>query len=465
MKARKAPGLGAVWGEKGMNRLQKIINGAAWIAIAALGLYILGYGVRGRTLPKLGYAVRKVLTNAEGTLQNAAAKCLYPGLAYAAGADGTAASLDELLIREAAELFPLFSFIEQQELYETASESAVTYEILIQGGAHDENEIDAQTGEAFDIAEKVEEENLRAAQEEQAAREQERRAQEALAQAEAEAAGQTEAGSQAASAVQSGAVLGTEYTLEQLSDFDFLKNNFYIVESNTAISSDLLDAETLLGMDMTMKQDSSAPQILIYHTHSQEGFVDSVPGDSSTTIVGVGEYLAELLRDTYGYNVIHNTGVYDFIDGKLDRNQAYTLAAEDVEQILAENPTIEVIIDLHRDGVQEDTHLVTEVNGKTTAQIMFFNGLSFSKRNGPIGYLENPYIGENLALSLQMKLGCEKYYPGFTRKVYLKSLRYNLHLRPKSLLVEAGAQTNTLQEMLNAMEPLAYVLNQVLKGN
>ena len=260
-------------------------------------------------------------------------------------------------------------------------------------------------------------------------------------------------------------MLGTEYTLEQLSDFDFLKNNFYIVESNTDISSDLLDAETLLGMDMTMKQDSSAPQILIYHTHSQEGFVDSVPGDSSTTIVGVGEYLAELLRDTYGYNVIHNTGVYDFIDGKLDRNQAYTLAAEDVEQILAENPTIEVIIDLHRDGVQEDTHLVTEVNGKTTAQIMFFNGLSFSKRNGPIGYLENPYIGENLALSLQMKLGCEKYYPGFTRKVYLKSLRYNLHLRPKSLLVEAGAQTNTLQEMLNAMEPLAYVLNQVLKGN
>ncbi len=456
MKARNVPDWNAVWGEK-MDRLQKIINGAAWLAIAALGLYILGYGVRGRALPKIGYAVKKVLTNAEGTLQNAAAKCLYPGLAFAAGDRGTAASLEELLIQEAAEVFPLFSFVEEQKLYETASESTAAYEILIQGGAHDENEIDAQTGEAFDIAEKVEEENLRAAQEEQAALEQERREQEALAQAEA--------GGQAAGAVQSGAVLGTEYTLEQLSDFDFLKNNFYIVESNTDISSDLLDAETLLGMDMTMKQDSSAPQILIYHTHSQEGFVDSVPGDSSTTIVGVGEYLAELLRDTYGYNVIHNTGVYDFIDGKLDRNQAYTLAAEDVEQILAENPTIEVVIDLHRDGVQEDTHLVTEVNGKTTAQIMFFNGLSFSKRNGPIGYLENPYIGENLALSLQMKLGCEKYYPGFTRKVYLKSLRYNLHLRPKSLLVEAGAQTNTLQEMLNAMEPLAYVLNQVLKGN
>ena len=441
-----------------MNRLQKIINGIVWLIIGILGVYILGYGIKGQSLSKAAYTCMKVLTGAEGSLQNAAAECLYPGLAFVAGEPRTSSGFDEFLIRKAMGIFPLFSFMDSQELYETATESAVTYEILIQGGVHDENEIDAQTGEAFDIAEKVEEENLRAAQEEQEALEQERREQEALAQENQTGEDQT------AVAAQSGEILGIEYTMEQLSDFDFLKNNFYIVESNTDISSDLLNAETLLGMDMTMKQDNSAPQILIYHTHSQEGFVDSVPGDNSTTIVGVGEYLTQILRDTYGYNVIHNTNVYDFIDGELDRNQAYTLAEADVQQILAENPTIEVIIDLHRDGVQEDTHLVTEVNGKPTAQIMFFNGLSFSKRNGPIDYLQNPYIGENLSLSLQLKLACEKYYPGFTSKVYLKSLRYNLHLRPKSLLVEAGAQTNTLQEMLNAMEPLAYVLNQVLKN-
>lgn len=442
-----------------MKELQKIVNMVIWLVIGILGFYILSFGVKGRSFSRAAYACAKLLTNAEGSLQNTAAEFLYPGLAFAAGEPRTSSSFDEFLIRNAMGIFPLFSFMDGQELYETATESAVTYDILIQGGAHDENEIDAQTGEAFDIAEKVEEENLRAAQEEQAALEQLRREQEAWAQAQG-----NQAEASASQAVQTGEILGTEYTLEQLSDFDFLKSNFYIVESNTDISSDLLDAEKLLGMDMTMQQDNSAPQILIYHTHSQEGFVDSVPGDNSTTIVGVGDYLTELLRDTYGYNVIHNTNVYDFIDGKLDRNQAYTLAEADVQQILAENPSIEVIIDLHRDGVQEGTHLVTEVNGKPTAQFMFFNGLSFSKRNGPIGYLENPYIGENLALSLQMKLACEKYYPGLSRKVYLKSLRYNLHLRPKSLLVEAGAQTNTLEEMLNAMEPLAYVLDQVLRG-
>lgn len=416
-----------------MNRLQRALNVMVWVMIGVLGIYILSYGVKRQSFLKAAYACVKVLTNAEGQLQRTASESLYPGLCFVAGERKVSSSLEEFLIQRAAGIFPLYTFLDQRELYETEIESAAAYEILISGGAHDENEIDAQTGEGFDIAEKVEEENLQAAQE-----------QEALA-------------------VQNSEAGGVVYSMEQLADFDFLKNNLYVVEKNTDISSELLDGEKLLGMDMTMKSDNSQPQILIYHTHSQEGFVDSVAGDSSTTIVGVGEYLTELLRDTYGYNVIHNTNVYDFIDGKLDRNRAYALAEVDVKQILEEYPSIEVIIDLHRDGVKENVHLVTEVDGKPTAQFMFFNGLSYSKRNGTIDYLPNPYIGENLALTLQLKLACEKYYPGVSRKIYLKSLRYNLHLMPKALLVEAGAQTNTLEEMKNAMEPLAFVLDQVLK--
>lgn len=405
-----------------------------WVLIGVLGIYILSYGVGGQSFSRAAYACAKVLTNAEGQLQRTASESLYPGLVFVAGERKMSSSFEEFLIRKAVGIFPLYPFLDEKEIYETETESMATYEILISGGAHDENEIDEKTGEGFDLAEKVEEENL------QASREQE------------------------TIAAQGGEITGVEYSMEQLADFDFLKNHLYVVENNTDISSELLDAEKLLGMDMTMKSDNSQPQILIYHTHSQEGFVDSVAGDNSTTIVGVGEYLTELLRDTYGYNVIHNTNVYDFIDGKLDRNRAYALAEEDVKQILEANPSIEVVIDLHRDGVDEGIHLVTEVNGKPTAQFMFFNGLSYSKRNGTIAYLPNPYIGENLALTLQLKLACEKYYPGVSRKIYLKSLRYNLHLKPKALLVEAGAQTNTLEEMKNAMEPLAFVLDQVLSG-
>ena len=259
-----------------------------------------------------------------------------------------------------------------------------------------------------------------------------------------------------------GAFPGVEYTAEQLSDFSFVRNTFYTISSTTDISPELLDAPRMATMDLSLQNDASEPQILIYHTHSQEGFVDSVEGDMSTTIVGVGDRLTDILQNKYGYNVIHNTNVYDFIDGKLDRNQAYSLALPEIEAILAQYPSIEVVIDLHRDGVDESLHLVKEVDGKPTAQFMFFNGLSYSTRNGPIAYLENPYIEDNLAFSLQLKLASEKYYPGLARRIFLKGLRYNLHVRPKSVLVEAGAQTNTLEEMMNAMEPLADVLHHVL---
>ena len=87
--------------------------------------------------------------------------------------------------------------------------------------------------------------------------------------------------------------------------------------------------------------------------------------------------------------------------------------------------------------------------------------MSRTKANGPIEYLKNPYIEDNLAFSLQMQLAAQKY-PGFTRRIYLKSYRYNMHVTPKTLLVEAGAQTNTVEEMRNAMEILAETLDTVL---
>ena len=80
---------------------------------------------------------------------------------------------------------------------------------------------------------------------------------------------------------------------------------------------------------------------------------------------------------------------------------------------------------------------------------------------GEIAYLPNPHLQENLAFCFQMQLACGRY-PGFARKIYLKGLRYNLHLRGRSSLIEAGAQTNTKEEVWNAMELLAEVVDMVL---
>lgn len=251
---------------------------------------------------------------------------------------------------------------------------------------------------------------------------------------------------------------------ESLADFEYLLGQFFILDPTTATTADQLNAARFLGQDLTMKQDSSAPQILIYHSHSQETFADSREGEPEDTVVGVGNYLTQLLTDTYGYNVIHVTETFDIIDGEIDRSRAYDYAREYIEQVLAENPSVEVIIDLHRDGVPEDRHLVTEINGKDTAQIMFYNGLSYTVSQGAVEYLPNPYIQDNLAFSFQLEYQAAQYYPDIYRGIYLAGLRYNLHLRPKALLLEAGAQTNTVQEVKNAMEPFADMLDRVLKG-
>ena len=97
------------------------------------------------------------------------------------------------------------------------------------------------------------------------------------------------------------------------------------------------------------------------------------------------------------------------------------------------------------------------------AKIMFFNGLSRTTASGDIPYLKNPYISDNLAFSFQMQLAAAEYYPDFTRRIYLKGYRFNMHFCPKSMLVEVGAQTNTFEEAKNAMEPLADLFAKVLK--
>lgn len=241
-------------------------------------------------------------------------------------------------------------------------------------------------------------------------------------------------------------------------DSTALIKDFYVVDASTTADTQLLAIDRLTSYDCTINKEDPGPQILIYHSHSQESFADSVDGEVSTTIVGAGEKLSELLRG-YGYDVLHHTGTYDLPD----RDNAYSRALPAIEEVLAQNPTIQVVIDLHRDAVAEGTKLVKTIDGKDYARFMFFNGLCRST-SGPIAYLDNPYLQENLAFSFQSQVIAESYFPGITRKIYLKAWRYNMHLRPKNMLIELGAQTNTVEEIMNTTEILAFVIDKVLSG-
>lgn len=328
----------------------------------------------------------------------------------------------EWIAKQEMQILPAGGYLRRQKVYRASLEDEETYEMILKKQAEDENEVGAD-GKLVNPEKAVTvEEPPKMAQ------------------------------------------VPPEMSIEKLRDFDYLLSNFYTVDSATMIGPDQLNADDLLSRSMKIEKQGDAPKILIFHTHSQEAFIDSVEGDTDTTIIGMGKLLAERLN-ALGIPTIHHPGVYDLINGQLDRSAAYEYAEAGVRPILEEHPSIEVVIDLHRDGVGEDTHLVTEVNGKPTAQIMFFNGLSRTKDNGDIAYLPNPYIQDNLAFSLQMKLAAEQMYPGFTRRIFLRGYRYSLHMRPKSLLIEAGAQTNTVEEMRNAMELLAVTLQKVIVEN
>ena len=429
----------------GMNDLEKKVRAALILCVIVVGIYLAGKcrdiweresdGQGGRIL---GQAYVQA-----GTL---AAESFLPVLSY--GQEQTPEDFFSAVLRTVGEQFPILSFQETDCGEEEIIEDAETAEAI-----REENEkLIAQKLEAENQAQAVTEEN--------------QQAQETQSDGAAETQNET-AQAQETSQIPEGTATQKQVEIprEQLTDFNYLLNNFFVVDPTTTALESQINVDTLLGKDMKLEKNPEQPQILIYHTHSQEGFADSVEGDTSTTVIGVGDYLVQLLQEQYGYQVLHITDTFDIVDGQLDRSAAYNYAEPVISQALQEHPTIEVVIDLHRDGVDESKHLVTEVNGKPAAQVMFFNGLSRTNQNGEISYLPNPYIEDNLAFSFQLEYLAKQYYPEYTRCIYLKGYRYNLHLKPRSLLLEVGAQTNTVEEAKNAMEPFADLLYKVLSGS
>lgn len=259
---------------------------------------------------------------------------------------------------------------------------------------------------------------------------------------------------------------GSEAYVQKLwetKDVNYLWDHFYIVDSTTSVRKKLFPVERLLKRNLCLKPQKGKKQILIYHTHgASEAFADSRSGKIEDGVIGVGELLKSELEKN-GYQVLHDTTKYDWMDGRIDRSKAYNVSLEGVQRQLEQNPDIQVLIDLHRDSVGKNKHTYTTINGKRSAIVMFFNGMS-RNREGEIEYLSNPNREANLAFSLQLKCHAMELFEGFTKPIYLKGYRYNLHLKERSLLIELGNENNTVEEAKNAAAPLAKVIADVLKG-
>ena len=175
--------------------------------------------------------------------------------------------------------------------------------------------------------------------------------------------------------------------------------------------------------------------------------------DHTRNVCAVGEAV-RLTLAAYGITAIHDTTVHD----SPVYSGAYTRSAAVAEKYLKEYPTIQVVLDVHRDAiVSGDTYYKTaaELDGQQTAQLMFVTGTDG-------GGLSHPNWRDNLAFQALLHHRMNSLYPGIMRPMSIRASRFNQHVRTGSMLVEVGACGNTLEEALAAAGVFAETLADVL---
>lgn len=218
-----------------------------------------------------------------------------------------------------------------------------------------------------------------------------------------------------------------------------------------------------------LQKDETEPQVLIYHTHGTEcynpgySFYDddiySVnTTDTTKNVVRIGTVIADVLEEN-GIKTIHMTEMFD-ASGYSD---AYERSCAAVEKVLAENPSIKIVLDIHRDTVidSEGTKLrpVVSTESGAAAQLMILLG---SGRSGA----QVPQWRENLSFALAVCAEINEISEDILRPIMLRATRYNQHLSVGAILVEVGTCGNTLSEAERAAAIFAKALAEsCLKTN
>ena len=208
--------------------------------------------------------------------------------------------------------------------------------------------------------------------------------------------------------------------------------------------------------------DVNTKNILIYHTHTCESYTQTdnykykASGnfrtkDLNCNMVRVGAELEKYLKH-YGYNVIHDTTIYDS-----SYSQSYDRSLKGVAKLLEENKDTDILFDMHRDAIGDSSYAPTvKIGDDEATQLMFVIG-----RNG--GWSEHDNWNENLKLAIKIQEKANELYPGLFKPIVLRDSRYNQQLAKGASIIEVGATGNTMEQCLNSMKYLSKVLSEVLK--
>ena len=198
--------------------------------------------------------------------------------------------------------------------------------------------------------------------------------------------------------------------------------------------------------------------VIIFHTHTCESYTPTEANSYESTgnyrttdlnynVVKVGEELKKYLNN-YGFNVIHNTTYHDYPT----YSNSYGRSLKTVTEILKQNSDTDIIIDLHRDAIGDDSYAPkVKIGDEYVAQMMFVIGTNGSG-------LEHDNWQENLEFAIKVQQKANELYPGLFKPILLRNARYNQHLSSAATIIEFGATGNTLEECMAASKYLAKVL-------
>lgn len=240
--------------------------------------------------------------------------------------------------------------------------------------------------------------------------------------------------------------------------------NFYVKNSTDYNLNIDKTINSPLGFKM---ENTKEVQVLLYHTHTSESYMDRDVSyyyesfyprtqDSRYNVVRVGEEIKKELEKA-GIGVVHDTTIHDE-----SYSGSYSRSRKTVEKNLKKYPDIKVTIDIHRDSIGTDKYKVKPTftyNGKKAAQIMIMSGYDL---NGDFNF---PKWNYNLRFALQLQKMCETNFEGFTRPLSFGNFVYNMNINTGSILVEVGADSNTLEEAIYSGKLFGKALSEVLQKN
>ena len=232
----------------------------------------------------------------------------------------------------------------------------------------------------------------------------------------------------------------------------FTFNPFQVSEesiSKLPINNDSKNTQ-IYNPSLKKEINKSKPEILIYHSHTTENYNASEPEslDENTNVVGVGDVLASELEENYGISVIH-----DKTDHCISYNDSYTRSGETVDKYLKQYGDFKMVIDLHRDSIEDKSLTTTQVYGMSASKVMFVNAKNSTRYN------------KNKELTDKVFTKTAELFPSLPIKILTYNRGKNAFNQSKSdgcLLFEIGSHTNTPEESKVTAKCMARVIAEII---